>query len=296
MKTGGHTAIHPELGTLDDFHACSRQRAEAGAGDRARYRVSVHAGSSLGSRAPGVVPQTARTARIQYAENPPKKYQDIYPIDFETAEWRELWKALKGVFDFWIEQGVRIFRVDNPHTKAFPFWEWVIGEIRGASGRIFLAEAFTRPQVMYRLAKLGFHPVLYLLHLAQHESGDHRVFHGTHADRSPRIFPPESVAEHAGHPAGFSRSAAGRRSWCDCCWPRRWARITESTDPRSNCIENTPREPGSEEYLNSEKYEMKHWDLDSAGSLRNFIARVNQIRRENPALQSDRSLRFHRNR
>ena len=94
---------------------------------------------------------------IQYAENPPKKYQDIYPLDFETEDWQELWDELKSVLLFWCEQGVRIFRVDNPHTKAFPFWEWVIGEVKNAyPDALFLAEAFTRPKVMYRLAKLGF--------------------------------------------------------------------------------------------------------------------------------------------
>ncbi len=94
---------------------------------------------------------------IQYAENPPKKYQDIYPFDFETEGWRELWRELKSVFDFWIGQGVKIFRVDNPHTKPFPFWEWAITEIkREHPDVLFLSEAFTRPKIMYRLAKLGF--------------------------------------------------------------------------------------------------------------------------------------------
>ncbi len=94
---------------------------------------------------------------IQYAENPPKKYQDIYPFDFESSDWRSLWEELKSIFDFWIERGVRIFRVDNPHTKPFAFWEWCIGEIDGKHPDVlFLAEAFTRPKIMYRLAKLGF--------------------------------------------------------------------------------------------------------------------------------------------
>ena len=114
---------------------------------------------------------------IQYAENPPKKYQDIYPLNFESSDWRSLWENLHEVFEHWIRHGVKIFRVDNPHTKALPFWEWVIAEIHKTSPDvIFLAEAFTRPHVMYSLAKGGFNPVLYLLHLAQRESRDRTVF------------------------------------------------------------------------------------------------------------------------
>jgi starch synthase (maltosyl-transferring) len=153
---GGHTAIHPELGTLDDFRSL-REATEA-----AGLELALDLAYQCAPDHPWVAehPQWFRQrpdGTIQYAENPPKKYQDIYPIDFETDDWEALWHGLKGVVDFWVEQGVRIFRVDNPHTKAFPFWEWMIDAVRaGHPDVIFLAEAFTRPKVMARLAKLGF--------------------------------------------------------------------------------------------------------------------------------------------
>ncbi len=155
-ESGGHTAIHPELGTLQQFQSFLAAASNLGlevALDIAFQCTPDHPWTRTH-------PEWFRKrpdGTIQYAENPPKKYQDIYPLDFETPQWQELWTALKGVFDFWIEQGVRIFRVDNPHTKAFRFWEWCIGLIKEEHPEvIFLAEAFTRPQVMYRLAKLGF--------------------------------------------------------------------------------------------------------------------------------------------
>ncbi|MFP5249418.1 MAG: maltotransferase domain-containing protein, partial [Acidobacteriota bacterium] len=155
-KEGGHTTIHPELGTMEDFRSLMRAAGKKGielALDIAFQCAPDHPWVSehpqwFKKRADGT---------IQYAENPPKKYQDIYPLDFETSDWRALWDGLRDVFLFWIEQGIRIFRVDNPHTKAFPFWEWVIAEIkRDYPDALFLSEAFTRPRVMQRLAKVGF--------------------------------------------------------------------------------------------------------------------------------------------
>ena len=132
---------------------------------------------------------------IQYAENPPKKYQDIYPIDFETEHWRELWDELKSIFSLLDRQGVRIFRVDNPHTKPFGFWEWVIGEVkREHPDVIFLSEAFTRPQVMYELAKLRLHAVVHLFHLAQYKLGADEVFQRADADRGARVLPSQPLA------------------------------------------------------------------------------------------------------
>jgi starch synthase (maltosyl-transferring) len=231
---------------------------------------------------------------IQYAENPPKKYQDIYPLDFETPQWRELWEALKGVFDFWIEQGVRLFRVDNPHTKAFGFWEWALASIRETNPDVlFLAEAFTRPHVMYRLAKLGFSqsytyftwrntkPEIteYFTELAQ--SGVREFFRPNLWPNTPDILP--EVLQVGGRPAFMVRLLLAATLGANY----------GIYGPAFELIENAPREPGSEEYLNSEKYELKHWDLQSPASLKDFIARVNQIRRENPALQSDGTLLFH---
>ena len=153
---GGHTAVNPDLGTLEDFDALVA--AARGQGIEIALDIAFQASPDH----PWVTehPEWFKhrpDGTIQYAENPPKKYQDIYPFDFESADWRGLWQALNGVFRFWIGHGVSIFRVDNPHTKAFAFWEWCIDDIkRDHPEAIFLAEAFTRPKVMYRLAKLGF--------------------------------------------------------------------------------------------------------------------------------------------
>ena len=155
-KDGGHLAIHPRLGTLQDFQSLLAKAKEHG------LEVALDIAFQCSPNHPWVTehPSFFRArpdGTIQYAENPPKKYQDIYPLDFESEDWRELWTQLKGVIDYWIEQGVLIFRVDNPHTKSFPFWRWAIGEIKAAHPEaIFLAEAFTRPKVMQRLAKVGF--------------------------------------------------------------------------------------------------------------------------------------------
>ena len=153
---GGHDAINPDLGTFEDFADLIAEANKRG------IEIALDIAFQASPDHPWVKehPEWFRArpdGTIQYAENPPKKYQDIYPFDFESADWRGLWQALNGVFRFWIGQGVRIFRVDNPHTKAFPFWEWAINDIkRDHPDALFLAEAFTRPKVMYRLAKLGF--------------------------------------------------------------------------------------------------------------------------------------------
>ena len=153
---GGHKAIDPELGTFDDFRRFVARASELG------LDVALDIAFQVSPDHPYVKEheewfRKRPDGSIQYAENPPKKYQDIYPFDFETTNWLELWQELKSVFVFWLEHGVRIFRVDNPHTKAFAFWEWCITELkRDFPDVLFLSEAFTRPKVMYRLAKLGF--------------------------------------------------------------------------------------------------------------------------------------------
>ncbi|HUG94027.1 MAG TPA: alpha-1,4-glucan--maltose-1-phosphate maltosyltransferase, partial [Planctomycetaceae bacterium] len=155
-QEGGHKAIHPELGTLDEFRQLVRSARDHG------LEVALDVAFQCSPDHPYVKehPEWFRhrpDGTIQYAENPPKKYQDIYPFDFECEDWRTLWEELKSIFTYWMDQGVRIFRVDNPHTKPFAFWEWCLGEIRRAGPDvIFLSEAFTRPKIMYRLAKLGF--------------------------------------------------------------------------------------------------------------------------------------------
>ena len=153
---GGHKAVHPDLGTLDDF------RAFVAAAAQRKIEVALDIAFQCSPDHPYVKehPDWFRhrpDGTIQYAENPPKKYQDIYPFDFDCDDWQALWQELTSVFLFWIEHGVRIFRVDNPHTKPFAFWEWCLAEVkRVRPDAIFLAEAFTRPKIMYRLAKLGF--------------------------------------------------------------------------------------------------------------------------------------------
>jgi starch synthase (maltosyl-transferring) len=231
---------------------------------------------------------------VQYAENPPKKYEDILPIEFETPDWRALWEELKKVLLHWIAQGVRIFRVDNPHTKPFGFWEWLIAEIKREYPEvIFLAEAFTRPSVMYRLAKLGFSQSY--TYFAWRNTKSEITEYFTEITKSSvseyfraNLWPntPDILTEYlqlGGRPAFMVRLALA-------------ATLGASYGiygPAYELSENAPREPGSEDYLNSEKYELKNWGLDSAWSLRDYIARFNRIRKENPALQSDRHLRFH---
>jgi len=292
-KEGGHKAIHPQLGSLADF---KRLVAEAKKFD---IEIALDIAFQCTPDHPYVTehPEWFRKrpdGSIQYAENPPKKYQDIYPLDFESEGWEELWNELKSVILFWCEQGVRIFRADNPHTKAFAFWEWVIGEVKkDYPDALFLAEAFTRPKVMYRLAKLGFSQsytyftwrntkselTQYFTDLTQTEVSD--FFR-------PNLWPntPDILTEYlqfGGRPAFMTRLVLAATLGANY----------GIYGPAFELCENVPREPGSEEYLNSEKYEIKHWDLEKEGSLREFIARVNRIRRENHALQSDRSLRFH---
>ncbi|MGE3679995.1 MAG: alpha-1,4-glucan--maltose-1-phosphate maltosyltransferase [Burkholderiales bacterium] len=289
---GGHTAIHPELGTLEDFRrlvAAARARGIELALDIAYQCAPDH---------PWVGEHPAWFRRrpdgtVQYAENPPKKYQDIYPFDFETGDWQALWSGLKGVFEFWIGEGVKIFRVDNPHTKAFAFWEWALGELRRAHPDVlFLAEAFTRPKVMHRLAKLGFSQsyTYFAWRNSRQELTEYftELAHGPGREYfRPNVWPntPDILTEalqFGGRPVFMARLVLA-------------ATLAASYGiygPAYELMEATPREPGSEEYLDSEKYQLRHWDLDRADSLRHFIALVNRIRRENPALQSDSSLRF----
>jgi starch synthase (maltosyl-transferring) len=231
---------------------------------------------------------------VQYAENPPKKYEDIYPIHFETADWRALWAALLDVVLFWAEEGVRIFRVDNPHTKPFRFWEWLIGEVRREHPEtIFLAEAFTRPKVTYQLAKLGFSQSYtyfawrntkweiteYMRELTRSQVAE--FFRPSFWPNTPDIL--TEALQHGGRPAFMSRLALA-------------ATLSSSYGiygPAYELLVATPRHEGSEEYLDSEKYEVRHWDLKPARAFRDYVARLNRIRRENPALQSNHSLAFH---
>jgi starch synthase (maltosyl-transferring) len=290
---GGHTSIDPKLGTLDDFDALLARAKEHG------IEIALDLAFQCSPDHPYVRqhPEWFRRrpdGTIQYAENPPKKYEDIFPLDFETPQWRELWDELKLVVLFWIARGVRIFRVDNPHTKALLFWEWLIAEVQDQHpDAIFLAEAFTRPKLMYRLAKLGFSQsytyftwrntkqdlTSYFRDLTQTDLRE--FFRPNLWPNTPDILP--EFLQIGGRAAFMIRLILAGTL----------AANYGIYGPAFELLENTPREPGGEEYLNSEKYEVKHWDLNSPVSLKDLIARVNRIRRENPALQRDSNLRFH---
>ncbi len=293
-EEGGHKAVDPALGTLEDF-----RRLVTIAREEYAIEVALDIAYQCSPDHPYVSehPQWFRhrpNGSIRHAENPPKKYEDIYPFDFETEDWRALWQELKSIVDFWIEQGVRVFRVDNPHNKPFAFWEWMLGEIRREHPEaIFLAEAFTRPKVMYRLAKLGFTQSYtyfawrndkaelteYVTELTSPPVGD--FFRPNLWPNTPDIL--TEALQHGGRPAFIMRLILA-------------ATLSSSYGiygPAFELMEHQPRETGSEEYFHSEKYEVRHWEVGQPGGLHEVIAIVNRARRENQALQSNRSLRFH---
>jgi starch synthase (maltosyl-transferring) len=293
-KEGGHKGIHPELGTLEDFRALLLKARDKG------IEIALDIAYQCSPDHPYVKEHPEwflhrPDGSIQYAENPPKKYQDIYPFHFDGESAGALREELKSVVLYWATQGVRIFRVDNPHTKPFVFWEWLIAEVRREyPDAIFLAEAFTRPKVMYRLAKLGFTQSYtyfawrnnkaelteYLTELTQPPVRD--FFRMNLWPNTPDIL--TEPFQSGGRAVFMSRLVLA-------------ATLSASYGvygPAYELCENRAVAAGSEEYLDSEKYQIRVWDIDSAGSLRGLIADVNSIRRENPALQSNERLRFHR--
>jgi starch synthase (maltosyl-transferring) len=291
-KEGGHKAFHPQLGTAADFRHLVKAASRHG------IEIALDIAYQCAPDHPYVKqhPEWFRKrpdGSVQYAENPPKKYEDIYPFDFECADWKALWQELKSVLDFWIAEGVKIFRVDNPHTKAFAFWEWAIAEVRRAHPDVlFLAEAFTRPKLMHRLAKLGYTQsyTYFAWRNTKQELTDYfsELARGPGQEYfRPNVWPntPDILTEplQVGGRAAFMQRFALAATL---------AASYGIYGPAFELMEHQPREPGSEEYLHSEKYELRRWDLERADSLRAYIAAFNRIRRENPALQSDHSLRF----
>ena len=291
-REGGHKALHPQLGTLEDFRRLVARARSLG------IELALDIAFQCAPDHPYVKEHPAWFRRrpdgsVQYAENPPKKYEDIYPFHFESDDWRALWDELKSVLDFWIGEGVRVFRVDNPHTKALGFWEWTIAELKREHPEIiFLAEAFTRPKLMRRLAKLGFTQsytyfawrntrrelVEYFTELA-HGPG-REYFRPNLWPNTPDIL--TEVLQYGGRPMFMARLVLA-------------ATLAASYGiygPAFELCERLPREPGGEEYLDSEKYQVRDWDLERPDGLRAFVALVNRIRRENPALRSDTGLRF----
>ena len=291
-ETGGHDAVEPSLGTIADFDRFVL------AAKRRGLEIALDLAYQASPDHPYVKEHPAwfrqrPDGTIKYAENPPKKYQDIYPINFESAEWQALWIELKRIVEFWIGHGVTIFRVDNPHTKPFRFWEWALADIkRQHPDTIFLSEAFTRPKVMRYLAKSGFSQSY--TYFTWRNAKDELVEYFTELTRTdvreymrPNLFAntPDILHEylqHGGRPAFQVRlilaatlgASYGIYSGYELC-------------------ENVPVKPGSEEYLDSEKYQVRLRDYDNPGSLSELIGRINAIRREHPALHRDRGLRFH---
>ena len=292
-KQGGHKAIHPDLGSPEDFRRLVKKAKTLG------IDIALDLAYQCSPDHPYVKehPEWFRRrpdGTVQYAENPPKKYEDIYPFEFNSSHWRELWEELKSVVEFWIAQGVRIFRVDNPHTKPFDFWEWMIRDLKKKNpDLIFLAEAFTRPNIMYRLAKLGFTQsyTYFTWRNTQNELTEYMTeLTGTPVRDffRPNFWPntPDILHEYL--------QTGGRAAFM----ARLVLAATMSSNygiygPAYELCEDVPREQGSEEYLNSEKYEIKNRDLHDPASLRPFISRVNAIRKENPALQANDGLQFH---
>ncbi|MEI6256649.1 MAG: maltotransferase domain-containing protein [Planctomycetota bacterium] len=281
---GGHTALHSQLGTFDDFERL-RTSAEA-----IGIELALDLAVQCSPDHPWVLehPEWFRQradGTIQYAENPPKKYQDIVPFDFQCEQWRQLWEALLGVVRFWVEKGVRIFRVDNPHTKPFAFWEWLITDIHCTHPDVlFLAEAFTRPKAMYRLAKLGFSQsyTYFTWRTEKQEIADYfsevstppvaEFFRPNFWPNTPDIL--HESLQQGGRPMFLVRLALAALSVGN------WGIY----GPAMELLEAAAIKPGSEEYLNSEKYEIRQWNLEAPESLAPFIRRINEIRREEPSL------------
>ena len=290
---GGHKSIHPKLGTFADFDrlvAATRANGMELALDIAFQCSPDH---------PWVTEHPdwflhRPDGTIQYAENPPKKYQDIVPLNFESPDWRGLWDELRSVFQFWIDRGVRVFRVDNPHTKPLDFWEWCLAGLRrDAPDVIFLSEAFTRPHVMYALAKRGFTQsytyFTWRTEKSELEAYFEEITKPPISDFfTPNLWPNTPDILHASLQTG-GRAAFQQR----LILATTLAASYGIYGPAFELCENVPIRPGSEEYLHSEKYEVRRWDRRDPNSLAPLITLLNQIRRTNPALQSDLSLHFH---
>jgi starch synthase (maltosyl-transferring) len=290
---GGHTAVLPELGTVEDVRDLADACRERG------IELALDLAFQCSPDHPWVTehPEWFRhrpDGSIRYAENPPKRYQDIYPLDFESEHWQGLWQGLLDVVRFWIDHGVRVFRVDNPHTKPFPFWQWLIGEVkRDHPDVIFLSEAFTRPRVMEQLAKLGFTQSYtyfawrtskwelteYLTELTRTGAAEHM---------RPNFWPntPDILTEQlqvGGRPLFALRLVLA-------------ATLGASYGiygPAFELVETRGLRPGSEEYLDSEKYQLRDWKPGEAGTLEPLITAVNTARKEHPALQRNDTLAFH---
>ncbi|MFM8742670.1 MAG: alpha-1,4-glucan--maltose-1-phosphate maltosyltransferase [Cytophagales bacterium] len=288
---GGHKSILPALGTLEDF---KKLIAEAKKMD---IDVAMDIAFQCAPDHPYVKDhpdwfKQRPDGSIQYAENPPKKYQDIYPFNFESDDWKNLWEELKSVFLYWIEQGVVVFRIDNPHTKPIPFWQWVIAEVHKTyPDVIFLSEAFTRPKIMASLAKVGFTQgyTYFTWRVSKQEIIEYMnelVYGPSRHYFRPNFWPntPDILPYHLQN--------AGENSFI-----MRYAMAATLSSnfgvygPSYEFYENTPIE-GKEEYWNSEKYEVRHYDWKRTNRMTDIMSILNRIRKENPALQSTWNIQF----
>src|SRR4051812_39278336 len=288
---GGHKAVEPSLGTLEDFDWLQKEVRQRGMEIALDFAINCSPDHPYVREHPEWFYKRP-DGTIKYAENPPKKYEDIYPLNFRCDNWRALWEEMKSVILFWAERGVRIFRVDNPHTKPVAFWEWLISGVRAQySDVIFLSEAFTKPKMMKALAKAGFNQSYtyftwrtnkqelseYFTELTQTEMREY--FRGNLWPNTPDILPP--ILQNGGRPAFIIRavlaatlsSLYGIYSGFELC-------------------ENAAL-PGREEYFDSEKYQFKERDWDAPGNIKELVTRLNTIRRNNRALQFYDNLHFH---
>lgn len=289
---GGHKDVHPELGTLDDFREFVADAESNG------ISIALDIAFQCSPDHPWVMEHPhwfkwRPDGTVQFAENPPKRYEDILPIDFETKEWQSLWLELRSVFLFWIDKGVKIFRVDNPHTKAFPFWEWAINSIREVHpDTVFLAEAFTRPKLMARLAKGGYSQS-YTYFTWRNTKGELQEYlkelTGTELKEymRPNFWPNTPDILHDELQSGTRVKFIIRQVLA--------ATLSSNYGmygPAYELCEHVPVAEGKEEYIDSEKYEIKQWDLDRPGNIRSEITMVNRIRKNNPALQQTADITF----
>jgi starch synthase (maltosyl-transferring) len=292
-KEGGHKAIHPQLGSLEDLKALVGKAGEFG------IDVALDIAYQASPDHPYVKEhrewfRERPDGTVQYAENPPKKYQDIYPFNFDSERAPELWEELKSVVTYWIEQGIHVFRVDNPHTKPFAFWEWMIDEVKREHPEvIFLSEAFTRPKVMYQLAKLGFtQSYTYFAwkntsweitqYFTELQEGDIlEYFRPNLWPNTPDIL--NDYLQKGGRPGFMIRVILATTL----------AASYGIYGPAFELCEGRAVREGSEEYLDSEKYQIRVWDINNPNSLRDLITHMNRMRHGSPALQRNSGLKFH---
>jgi starch synthase (maltosyl-transferring) len=289
---GGHKSVHPKLGGIEAFDRFVERAHELD------LEVALDIAFQTSPDHPYIEEHPEWFYRrpdgtIRYAENPPKKYQDVHPINFECDDWAALWRELKSIFEHWIDHGVTVFRVDNPHTKPFAFWQWCLRELRKDTPElIVLSEAFTRPKTMQTLAKVGFNNSY--TYFTWRNTKDELTEYGRELFQTPLVeyFRPNfwpntpdilhDELVHGGRPAHKSRFVLA-------------ATLSSAYGVYGPPFEHVFNEqhPDREEYARNEKYEIRTWDWNDPTSLQPFITRVNRIRNENPALQRMRTLQFH---